>query len=228
MALAVDAAVVHVEPLPCPLQQNRRRQQCCLRPGQPREAAVTLVEDVRGRVVEHGVAWEQQQRPVFARHLRVGGDGDLLGQVERGLQPAGEHHQDLVVGVLVQAALGLDIAEPELDGGVGGGHGSLEEMSWSVRSRPSTCSRRARTRSSPSASSRAWNSASSRLAIWASNTKCSKSKSSSMRPRIMSSSPTTSSNRLILASRTLRIRSSTVPLVTRLVSSTSWSWPMRW
>src|SRR5260370_19816 len=71
------------------------------------------------------------------------------------------------------------------------------------------------------------NSASLPEATNASNTVASKSKSSSTRPRIMSSSPTTSSNRLIFASRTRSTCSSMVPLTTRLVSSTSCSWPTR-
>jgi len=47
------------------------------------------------------------------------------------------------------------------------------------------------------------------------------------RPRIMSSSPTTSSNRLIFASSTCMTRCSMVPRQTRLVSVTSCSCPTR-
>jgi hypothetical protein len=131
----VDAAVVDVEPLPGPLQQRRRRRRRPGWPGQPRQASVTPVEHAGCRLVQYRVTGEQQQRPVLPRHLGVGGDRELLGQAELGLQLARQHRQDLVVGVLVQAATGLQVAKPEPEGRVGDRHGSVGATSWSVRPR---------------------------------------------------------------------------------------------
>ncbi len=55
----------------------------------------------------------EQQRPVLPGGLGVGGDRDVLREVEAFLQVVGEHRHRRVRARFHQPALGLDVAQPE-------------------------------------------------------------------------------------------------------------------